>query len=86
MYFYLLSGSNILGFTQFEDKKIHSFCCPRYNPYVQARGRIDQLKRLGHSVDKVLFSFSRNTNSLTPSLHDLNLKHKQIGQAFFSSE
>ena len=25
----------------------------RYNPYVQARGRIDQLKRLGHSVDKV---------------------------------
>ncbi|XWS37154.1 hypothetical protein CRYUN_Cryun19dG0018600 [Craigia yunnanensis] len=28
---------------------------PRYNPYVQARGRIDQLKRLGHSVDKVEF-------------------------------
>lgn len=27
----------------------------RYNPYVQARGRIDQLKRLGHSVDKVVF-------------------------------
>lgn len=25
----------------------------RYNPYVQTRGRIDQLKRLGHSVDKV---------------------------------
>ncbi|RXH96073.1 hypothetical protein DVH24_008573 [Malus domestica] len=24
-----------------------------YNPYVQARSRIDQLKRLGHSVDKV---------------------------------
>lgn len=29
----------------------------RYNPYVQARSRIDQLKRLGHSVDKV-FIFS----------------------------
>lgn len=29
--------------------------CFRYNPYVQARGRIDQLKRLGHSVDKVRF-------------------------------
>ena len=29
----------------------------RYNPYVQARGRIDQLKRLGHSVDKVNFCF-----------------------------
>ncbi|KAJ3311594.1 Elongator subunit [Blyttiomyces sp. JEL0837] len=25
----------------------------RYNPYDQARGRIDQLKSLGHSVDKV---------------------------------
>jgi hypothetical protein len=28
-------------------------CNFRYNPYVQARSRIDQLKRLGHSVDKV---------------------------------
>ncbi|ORX97648.1 elongator complex protein 3 [Basidiobolus meristosporus CBS 931.73] len=25
----------------------------RYNPYEQARGRVDQLKSLGHSVDKV---------------------------------
>lgn len=25
----------------------------RYNPYVQARGRVDQLRKLGHSVDKV---------------------------------
>lgn len=25
----------------------------RYNPFVQARGRVDQLRRLGHSVDKV---------------------------------
>lgn len=29
----------------------------RYNPYVQARSRIDQLKRLGHSVDKVWSSY-----------------------------
>ena len=29
----------------------------RYNPYDQARGRIDQLKSLGHSVDKVLQIF-----------------------------
>lgn len=29
----------------------------RYNPYVQARSRIDQLKRLGHSVDKVWLAF-----------------------------
>lgn len=27
----------------------------RYNPFVQARGRVDQLRRLGHSVDKVEF-------------------------------
>lgn len=27
----------------------------RYNPYLQTRNRIDQLKRLGHSVDKVEF-------------------------------
>jgi elongator complex protein 3 len=25
----------------------------RYEPYVQSRGRIDQLRSLGHSVDKV---------------------------------
>ena len=25
----------------------------RYNPYVQARARVDQQRRLGHSVDKV---------------------------------
>jgi ELP3 family radical SAM enzyme/protein acetyltransferase len=25
----------------------------RYNPYLQTRNRVDQLKRLGHSVDKV---------------------------------
>lgn len=31
----------------------------RYDPYVQARGRVDQLRRLGHSVDKVsLFLFN----------------------------
>jgi hypothetical protein len=25
----------------------------RYNPYLQAKGRIDQLRSLGHSTDKV---------------------------------
>ena len=28
----------------------------RYNPYVQARARVEQLRRLGHSVDKVSLS------------------------------
>jgi elongator complex protein 3 len=27
----------------------------RYDPYKQTRHRVDQLKRLGHSVDKVEF-------------------------------
>jgi elongator complex protein 3 len=27
----------------------------RYDPYLQTRGRVDQLKGLGHSVDKVEF-------------------------------
>lgn len=27
----------------------------RYNPYLQTRNRVDQLKRLGHDVDKVEF-------------------------------
>lgn len=27
----------------------------RYSPYLQTRNRVDQLKRLGHSVDKVEF-------------------------------
>ena len=27
----------------------------RYHPYSQTRGRVDQLRRLGHSVDKVEF-------------------------------
>ncbi|KAM7480122.1 hypothetical protein LguiA_028335 [Lonicera macranthoides] len=39
----------------------------RYNPYVQARGRIDQLKRLGHSVDKVEFILMGGTFMSLPS-------------------
>jgi hypothetical protein len=27
----------------------------RYDPYEQTRGRVEQLKSLGHSVDKVLY-------------------------------
>lgn len=30
----------------------------RYNPYLQTRNRVDQLKRLGHSVDKVIIIIS----------------------------
>jgi len=30
----------------------------RYDPYEQTRGRVEQLKSLGHSVDKVTFIFT----------------------------
>ncbi len=32
----------------------------RYHPYVQARARVDQLRKLGHSVDKVLRTFPKH--------------------------
>ncbi|CAH2070800.1 unnamed protein product [Thlaspi arvense] len=38
-----------------------------YNPYVQARSRIDQLKRLGHSVDKVEFILMGGTFMSLPA-------------------
>ncbi|OVA20502.1 Elongator protein 3/MiaB/NifB [Macleaya cordata] len=39
----------------------------KYNPYVQARSRIDQLKRLGHSVDKVEFILMGGTFMSLPA-------------------
>lgn len=51
----------------------------RYDPYVQARGRVEQLRRLGHTVDKVEFILMGGTFMSLPaeyrdyfvrSLHD----------------
>ena len=39
----------------------------RYSPYVQARARVDQLRRLGHSVDKVEFILMGGTFMSLPS-------------------
>ena len=39
----------------------------RYSPYVQARGRVDQLRKLGHSVDKVEFILMGGTFMSLPS-------------------
>lgn len=39
----------------------------RYNPYVQARGRVDQLRRLGHNVDKVEFILMGGTFMSLPA-------------------
>jgi histone acetyltransferase (RNA polymerase elongator complex component) len=43
--------------------------CPlgRYNPYVQARSRVDQLRKLGHSVDKVEFILMGGTFMSLPA-------------------
>ena len=38
----------------------------RYDPYEQTRGRVEQLKSLGHSVDKVFRYLSLIRNSLKP--------------------
>ncbi|KAJ9523748.1 hypothetical protein QJQ45_019949 [Haematococcus lacustris] len=39
----------------------------RYDPYVQARGRVDQLRKLGHSVDKVEFILMGGTFMSLPA-------------------
>ncbi len=40
----------------------------RYNPYVQARARVDQLRKLGHSVDKA-------SHGCTPQYMAVSLLH-----------
>eukprot|EP01100_Stratorugosa_tubuloviscum_P007605 TRINITY_DN3149_c0_g1_i1.p1 TRINITY_DN3149_c0_g1~~TRINITY_DN3149_c0_g1_i1.p1 ORF type:complete len:550 (+),score=248.71 TRINITY_DN3149_c0_g1_i1:88-1737(+) len=39
----------------------------RYNPYLQTRNRVDQLKRLGHTVDKVEFIIMGGTFMSLPA-------------------
>ncbi|KDD72223.1 hypothetical protein H632_c3671p0, partial [Helicosporidium sp. ATCC 50920] len=60
----------------------------RYDPYVQARGRVDQLRRLGHSVDKVEFILMGGTFMSLPReyrerfvsrLHDALSGHDSAG-------
>lgn len=69
----------------------------RYNPYVQARARVDQLRRLGHSVDKVEFILMGGTFMSLPTdyrdyfvrnLHDALSGHssKDVGEAVRYSE
>lgn len=48
----------------------------RYHPYSQTRGRVDQLKRLGHSVDKVEFIVMGGTfMSLDASYKDFFIRN-----------
>ena len=48
----------------------------RYHPFVQARSRVDQLRRLGHSVDKVEFILMGGTfMSLPASYRDFFIRN-----------
>lgn len=69
----------------------------RYNPFVQARGRVDQLRKLGHSVDKVEFILMGGTFMSMPgdyrdyfirNLHDALSGHSStsVGEAVSYSE
>jgi hypothetical protein len=57
----------------------HAPCAPpprRYHPFVQARGRVDQLRRLGHAVDKVEFILMGGTfMSLPASYRDFFVRN-----------
>ena len=69
----------------------------RYNPYSQTRGRVDQLRRLGHSVDKVEFIVMGGTfcsldtqykDFFIRNLHDALSGHhsKSVAEAITFSE
>lgn len=48
----------------------------RYDPYLQARSRVDQLRRLGHAVDKVEFILMGGTfMSLPPEYRDYFIRN-----------
>ena len=48
----------------------------RYNPYIQARHRVDQLRRLGHSVDKIEFILMGGTfMSLSETYRDYFIRN-----------
>ncbi len=52
--FTLLTKARTRRYTGYEPTSMRAIRA-RYNPYLQTRHRVDQLKRLGHSVDKVEF-------------------------------
>jgi elongator complex protein 3 len=62
----------------------------RYNPYVQTRNRLEQLKRLGHDTDKVEFIIMGGTfMSLDQSYRDnfiINLHDALSGFIIFNKK
>lgn len=48
----------------------------RYHPYVQARTRVDQLRKLGHSVDKV--THTAYTPRATPTEQSASRRQHQV--------
>ncbi|KAJ3014855.1 Elongator subunit [Thoreauomyces humboldtii] len=58
----------------------------RYNPYEQARGRVDQLKQLGHSVDKVEYIIMGGTfMSLSEDYRDWFIRNLHDALTGYSS-
>ena len=47
--------------------RVTASCGRRYDPLVQARGRVDQLRRLGHSADKVEYILMGGTFMSLPA-------------------
>ncbi|KAM1788738.1 hypothetical protein ACFX11_038984 [Malus domestica] len=66
---------NTQSYTGYEPTSMRAIW-ERYNPYVQARSRIDQLKTLDHSVDKVEFILMGGTfMSLPADYHDYFIRN-----------
>ena len=58
----------------------------RYDPYLQTRNRLDQLKSLGHSVDKVEFIIMGGTfMSLSEDYKDFFIRNLHDALSGFSS-
>lgn len=58
----------------------------RYDPYEQSRGRVEQLRSLGHSVDKVMKALSGILSRHSQTLHRLNtLVRKSLHAVMFLS-
>jgi elongator complex protein 3 len=52
----------------------------RYNPYVQVRDRVEQLKKIGHSVEKVEFIIMGGTfMSLSEEYRDYFIRNLHDG-------
>src|SRR5438034_10448392 len=52
----------------------------RYNPWLQTRGRVQQLEQLGHNVDKAGLNWDHWAKKVGPSNHPLNARLRSKGR------